>query len=457
MAQRKTKSIFSCSNCGYQSPKWMGKCPDCQQWNSFIEETVTTGRTTTGRMATEPAAQVQRLQEISSSTEKRQQCGISELDRVLGGGIVPGSFTLIGGDPGIGKSTLLLQAVAQLGQKKKALYVTAEESCLQVKLRAERLNVEPQQLYLLAETALESILDKVRNLSPDFLVIDSIQTIFTAQIESAPGSVSQVRECAGQLMRLAKQTGLPTFIVGHVTKDGSIAGPRVLEHMVDTVLYFEGDPGHPYRILRAVKNRFGSTNEIGVFEMSDIGLREVKNPSEIFLAERAEDSPGSVVITSLEGSRPILVELQALVSSAPYGTARRTAMGIDHNRISLLVAVLEKKVGMSLLSHDIFVNVAGGVKIDEPAADLGILAALASSHLNKTVPRRTVVFGEVGLAGEIRAISQPELRIVEAARLGFDRCILPASNSKNIEAPASIKLLPVRTAQEALELLFDGG
>lgn len=433
----------------------MGKCPDCQQWNSFIEETVPTGRAATHRAVTEPAAQAQRLQEISSTSEKRQQCGISELDRVLGGGIVPGSFTLIGGDPGIGKSTLLLQAVARLGQKEKALYVTAEESCLQVKLRAERLNVQPEQLYLLAETALESIMDKVKDLSPDFLVIDSIQTIFTSQIESAPGSVSQVRECAGQLMQLAKRTGLPTFIVGHVTKDGSIAGPRVLEHMVDTVLYFEGDPGHPYRILRAVKNRFGSTNEIGVFEMSDVGLREVKNPSEIFLAERAEDSPGSVVITSLEGSRPILVELQALVSSAPYGTARRTAMGVDHNRVSLLVAVLDKKVGMSLLSHDIFVNVAGGVKIDEPAADLGILAALASSHLNKTVPRRTVVFGEVGLAGEIRAISQPQLRVVEAARLGFDRCILPASNCKNIDTPDSLKLLPVKTAQEALELLFD--
>ena len=455
MAQKKTKSIYSCSHCGYQSPKWMGKCPDCQQWNCFLEEAVPSGKSHAHRSVTGPAPEALRINEISCQAEERQKCGISELDRVLGGGIVPGSFSLIGGDPGIGKSTLLLQAVAQLGQVGKALYVTAEESCLQVKLRAERLNVQPQDLYLLAETALDSILNEVDELDPDYLVIDSIQTIFTSQIESAPGSVSQVRECASQLMQRAKQNGLPTFIVGHVTKDGSIAGPRVLEHLVDTVLYFEGDPGHPYRILRAVKNRFGSTNEIGVFEMSDRGLREVKNPSEIFLAERAEDAAGSVVITSLEGSRPILVELQALVSSAPYGTARRTAMGIDHNRVSLLVAVLEKKAGISLLSHDIFINVAGGVKIDEPAADLGILAALASSHLNKIVPRRTIVFGEVGLAGEIRAVSRPELRVQEAARLGFERCILPAGNLKNLEAPKGITLQAVRTVQEALDLLFD--
>ncbi len=432
----------------------MGKCPDCQQWNTLVEETVPSTKGKAHRLG-ESQAKALRLEEIASQDEPRKQCGISELDRVLGGGIVAGSFTLIGGDPGIGKSTLLLQAVDQLSRSGKTLYVTGEESCLQVKLRAERLGVEPKHLFLLAETALETILDKVRDVQPDFLIIDSIQTMFTTQIESAPGSVSQVRECAGQLMQQAKNSNLPTFIVGHVTKDGSIAGPRVLEHMVDTVLYFEGDPGHPYRILRAVKNRFGSTNEIGVFQMSDRGLREVKNPSEIFLAERPEDAPGSVVIPSVEGSRPILVELQALVSSAPYGTARRTAMGIDHNRVSLLVAVLEKKVGMSLLSHDIFVNVAGGVKIDEPAADLAILAALASSHLNKSVPRRTVVFGEIGLAGEIRAVSQPELRIKEATRLGFERCLLPTSNSKNLEAPPGITLCPVGTAQEALDQLFD--
>ncbi|OQY18578.1 MAG: DNA repair protein RadA [Desulfobacteraceae bacterium 4572_35.1] len=455
MAQRKTKSVYNCSQCGYQSPKWLGKCPDCQQWNSFNEEVVPTGKGAVHRSVTQSAAAVQRLDDIKSDVEQRRQCGITELDRVLGGGIVPGSFTLIGGDPGIGKSTLLLQAVAELGSGAKALYVTAEESCLQVKLRAQRLNVEAEQLFLLAETALDLILDKVKELSPAFLVIDSIQTIFTSQVESAPGSVSQVRDCASQLMQLAKQSGVPTFIVGHVTKDGSIAGPRVLEHMVDTVLYFEGDPGHPYRILRAVKNRFGSTNEIGVFEMGERGLIEVKNPSEIFLAERAEDSPGSVVITSIEGSRPILVELQALVSSAPYGTARRTAMGIDHNRVSLLVAVMEKKAGLSLLSNDIFVNVAGGVKIDEPAADLGIMAALAASHLNRCIPRRTVVFGEVGLAGEVRAVSRPELRVQEAARLGFERCILPAGNVKNLQVPAGLTLAAVRNVQEALDLLFD--
>ncbi len=455
MAQRKTKTIYTCSQCGYQSPKWMGKCPDCQQWNCFSEETVVSGKSNSQRSANQSQANIQKLSDISSSSESRQQCGIAELDRVLGGGIVPGSFTLIGGDPGIGKSTLLLQAVAQLGNNGKALYVTAEESCLQVKLRAERLKVDSQQLFLLAETSLDTIVQKVAELKPDFLVVDSIQTIFTNQIESAPGSVSQVRECAAQLMQLAKQSGLPTFIVGHVTKDGSIAGPRVLEHLVDTVLYFEGDPGHPYRILRAVKNRFGSTNEIGVFEMSDIGLREVSNPSEIFLAERAEDAPGSVVITSLEGSRPILVELQALVSSAPYGTARRTAMGVDHNRVSLLVAVLEKKANISLMSHDIFVNVAGGIKIDEPAADLGVLAALASSHLNKIIPKRTVVFGEIGLAGEVRAVSRPELRVQEAARLGFDRCILPAGNMKNLTAPPGLTLIAVSSAQNTLDILFD--
>jgi DNA repair protein RadA/Sms len=382
-------------------------------------------------------------------------CGIAELDRVLGGGVVPGSFILIGGDPGIGKSTLLLQAADRLARCGPVLYVTAEESIRQVKLRGERLGVSADPLFLLAETSLEAIFDRVKELKPAFLVVDSIQTIFTGALESAPGSVSQVRECAGRLMHLAKGEGIPTFIVGHVTKDGAIAGPRVLEHMVDTVLYFEGDPGHPYRILRAVKNRFGSTNEIGVFEMKEAGLAEVANPSELFLAERPEGAAGSAVVPSLEGSRPILVELQALVSGASFGTPRRTTMGIDHGRVSLLVAVLEKKVGLSLLSQDIFLNVAGGVRLDEPAVDLGVLAALASSHLNRPIPPRTILFGEVGLAGEVRAVSRPELRIKEAARLGFDRCFLPAGNLKNLEAPAGMELIGVRSAAEALEGVFD--
>lgn len=450
----KQKTIYTCQQCGYQSPKWLGKCPDCNQWDTLAEEAI--APPVKGRMApASSGSQPQRLAEVQVTEEDRIRCGIGEFDRVLGGGVVPGGFTLIGGDPGIGKSTLLLQAADRLAAAGKVLYVTAEESTRQVKLRGGRLGAGAHDLFLLAETALEAIFERVRELKPAFLVVDSIQTIFTGTLESAPGSVSQVRECAGRLMHLAKGEGLPTFIVGHVTKDGSIAGPRMLEHMVDTVLYFEGDPGHPYRILRAVKNRFGSTNEIGVFEMREQGLAEVANPSELFLAERPQGVAGSSVVPSLEGSRPILVELQALVSGSSYGTPRRTTMGIDHNRVSLLVAVLEKKVGLSLLAQDIFVNVAGGVRLDEPAVDLGVMAALASSHLNKPVPPRTILFGEVGLAGEVRAVSRPELRIKEAARLGFDRCLLPAGNLKNLQSPPGMELIGVRSAEEALEGLFE--
>ena len=448
----KQKSFYTCQQCGYQSPKWLGRCPDCGQWNTLAEEALPFSRGK-GRPAT-PGGQPLRLAEVAVTEADRIRCGIAELDRVLGGGVVPGAFTLIGGDPGIGKSTLLLQSVARLAGKARALYVTAEESTRQVKLRGERLGVAAEELYLLAETSLEAITERVRELKPAFLVVDSIQTIFTAALESAPGSVSQVRECAGRLMQVAKGDGIPTFIVGHVTKDGAIAGPRMLEHMVDTVLYFEGDPGHPYRILRAVKNRFGSTNEIGVFEMKEAGLAEVPNPSELFLAERPAGAAGSVVVPSLEGSRPILVELQALVGGTSFGTPRRTAMGIDHNRVSLLVAVLEKKVGLSLLAQDIFLNVAGGVRLDEPAVDLGVLAALASSHLNRPVPERTILFGEVGLAGEVRAVSRPDLRVREAARLGFDRCLLPTGNLKNLESPPGMVLVGVRSAEEALDGLF---
>jgi len=450
----KSKTVYTCQKCGFQSPKWMGKCVDCGEWNSLVEETVAIGKKGAPLVATSGAVP-QRLAEIVSSEEDRLKVGIREFDRVLGGGVVPGSLILIGGDPGIGKSTLLLQALGKLAQSGKALYVTAEESTRQVKLRAGRLGVQADELYLLAETSLETILQQAREQRPAFLVVDSIQTIFTAGLESAPGSVSQVRECAGRLMQLAKGEGIPTFIVGHVTKDGAIAGPRMLEHMVDTVLYFEGEAGHPYRILRAVKNRFGSTNEIGVFEMQEVGLAEVPNPSELFLAERPEGASGSAVIPSLEGSRPILVELQALVSGSAFGNPRRTSIGIDHNRVSLLVAVLEKKIGLSLLAQDIFLNVAGGVRLDEPAVDLGIVAALASSHLNKPVPQRTIVFGEVGLAGEVRAVSRPELRVKEAARLGFDRCFLPAGNLKNLETPRGMTLCGVRHAEEMLDELFE--
>jgi DNA repair protein RadA/Sms len=430
----------------------MGKCPDCNQWNTMTEEIQPVIRGKGQVLA--PAGKSQRLVEVAATEEDRVRCGILELDRVLGGGLVPGSFTLIGGEPGIGKSTLLLQSVDRLARNGSVLYVTAEESARQVKLRGERLGVTADALYLLPETSLEAIFERVEELKPSFLVVDSIQTIFTAALESVPGSVSQVRECGSRLMQLAKGEGISTFITGHVTKDGAIAGPRMLEHMVDTVLYFEGDPGHPYRILRAVKNRFGSTNEIGVFEMKESGLSEVPNPSELFLAERPQNAAGSCVVPSLEGSRPILVELQALVTGSSFGTPRRTTMGVDQNRVSLLVAVLEKKVGFSLLAQDIFLKVAGGVRLDEPAVDLGIMAALASSHLDRTIPSQTVLFGEVGLAGEVRAVSRPELRVKEAARLGFNRCLLPAGNLKNLESPPGMELLGVSRAGEALKEVF---
>ena len=446
------KTIYSCQQCGFQSPKWLGRCPDCQQWNSLVEEQPIAPEKHTRALA-EPGKPM-KLSEVAGREEDRLSSGLSEFDRTLGGGVVPGSLILVGGDPGIGKSTLLLQACARLADNGSALYVTAEESARQVKLRADRLGIKTDKLYLLAETSLEQIKQRIKELQPAFLVIDSIQTIFTGSLDSAPGSVSQVRECTGQLMIQAKGDGLPTFLVGHVTKDGAIAGPRVLEHMVDTVLYFEGDPGHPYRILRAVKNRYGSTNEIGVFEMCGQGLREVSNPSELFLAERPEQSAGSAVVPSLEGSRPILVELQALVSSSSFGTPQRTAMGIDHKRIALLVAILEKKIELSLAGQDIFLNVAGGVRLDEPAVDLAAIAALASSHLNRVIKPRLVLFGEVGLTGEVRAISQPELRIREAARLGFTQCVLPQGNLKNLVVPKSIQLIGIKHASEALDVIF---
>jgi len=444
----KNRVLFACQKCGHQSAKWLGKCPDCGSWNSMVEELAVRG----GASATpSEAAKPVRISQVSRDVEQRQSCGIAELDRVLGGGLVSGSMVLIGGDPGIGKSTLLLQASAHLSRSAgTVLYVSAEESAQQIKLRAMRMGIDAEDLYLLAETAVERIIAQIQHLKPRAVIVDSIQTVFTGAIESAPGSVSQVRESAGRLMLTAKGSGIPIFLVGHVTKDGSLAGPRVLEHLVDTVLYFEGDAGHAFRILRAVKNRFGSTNEIGVFEMKDIGLCEVKNPSELFLAERPLGVSGSVVVASLEGSRPLLVELQALVTSSSYGTPRRTTIGIDHNRLALLVAVLEKKVGLHLSGQDIFLNAAGGVRLNEPSADLAIVMAVASSHLDKTVDPQTVFLGEVGLSGEVRGISQPELRVKEAAKLGFTRCILPAGNLRQVKVKG-VELVGVRNVDEALQ------
>ncbi len=454
----KIKTVFACQNCGYQSPKWLGKCPDCGSWNSFVEEQLTPApeRSDHSLTISERDVPPQSILTIATSEEGRTKTGMGEFDRVLGGGLVVGSVVLIGGDPGIGKSTLLLQALEHLANKgTSVLYVSGEESLRQIKLRSDRIGVSAQKLFVLAENSLERILDEIKKLKPQVVVIDSIQTLFSLQLQSAPGSIGQVRESAGKLMLLSKSTNVSTFLIGHVTKEGAIAGPRVLEHMVDTVLYFEGDRGHPYRILRAVKNRFGSTNEIGVFEMKDGGLEEVANPSELFLAERPINVPGSVVISSLEGSRPILVELQALVSPTSYGMPRRTAIGVDPNRVSLLVAVLEKKVGISLANQDIFVNVAGGVRIDEPAVDLGIVSAVASSSLDKPIPSKTMVIGEVGLAGEVRGIHQAEIRMREAAKLGFRRCLLPVTNRSRIAGDfGEMEIVGIHSVEEALEILF---
>jgi len=394
------------------------------------------------------------LNEIKLVMEERVFTNIGEFDRVLGGGIVPGSVILIGGDPGIGKSTLLLQSLNQLAVTgEKVLYVSGEESLRQTKMRAERLEISNPNLFVQAETSLETIIKNILDLRPFAVVIDSIQTMFIPGLQSAPGTISQVRESSGKLMLLAKKTGIPVFLVGHVTKEGAIAGPRVLEHMVDTVLYFEGDRGHPYRILRSVKNRFGSTNEIGVFEMKDNGLEEILSPSELFLAERPLNASGSVVVACIEGSRPLLIELQALVSYTNFGVPRRTSLGVDYNRVSLLVAVLEKKADLNFISQDIFVNIAGGIKVEEPAVDLGIIMALASSLRNLPFDSRTVVFGEVGLTGEVRAISQTEMRIKEASKMGFSRCLMPKNNVSRLSIDTDLELIGVDSIEKALDIL----
>ena len=452
------KTVFFCQNCGYESPKWMGQCPGCRQWNTFVEETfsASSGRGISQTMPkagtrNEPVA----LTKIQAGEDDRIKTEIEELDRVLGGGIVQGSMVLVGGDPGIGKSTLLLQVCRQLSNKgHKVLYISGEESLRQIKLRAERIGEFNDLLLLMCETNLEAIRSTIERVKPEAVVIDSIQTMYNEEISSAPGSVSQVRESTGILMQIAKGLGISVFIVGHVTKDGSVAGPRVLEHMVDTVLYFEGDRQVAYRILRSVKNRFGSTNEIGVFEMRDKGLDEVKNPSQAMLNGRPTDASGSVVVCSIEGTRPILIEIQALVTRTNFGLPRRTSVGIDYNRVNLLMAVLEKRAGLHLGDWDAYVNLAGGMKLGGPAIDLGIVMAIASSYKNKVVDPELLIFGEVGLSGEIRGVSMAEQRVREAEKLGFTACLMPKANLEGIQGKYQIRLIGVANIKEAMNYII---
>ena len=456
LVAKKPKTVFVCQKCGRQERKWLGKCPDCNEWNSFVEENYrpvsSSAKPTAGSAA---GAKPFKYSEISPQDDDRTTSGIEEFDRVLGGGIVAGSLVLIGGAPGIGKSTLVAQVSHHLSiDGAQVLYVSGEESERQIKMRGERLGVDSDSLFVLPETSLENILTQTERLNPDYIVIDSIQTVFSEKLESAPGSVSQVRDVAGELMMFAKRTATPVFLIGHVTKEGSIAGPKTLEHIVDTVLYFEGDRHHNHRIIRAAKNRFGAANEIGIFEMTGRGLVPVENASEVFLQERPEDASGSAVTISMEGTRPMLVEVQALVTGTNHGSGRRMAQGFDYNRASLLIAVLEKKLGYQLAGDDIFVNVAGGIEIDEPAADLGIVAAIASSFRSTPIPAETAVFGEVGLTGEIRGVMQAQSRAREAQTLGFKRLIVPASNKKGIEKLLGMRVIGVKNLDEAMDELF---
>lgn len=450
----KAKTVFFCQNCGYESTKWMGQCPGCREWNSFVEEKAP------AKAAVKTVSSIGRrqepvvLKEIDLREDERKTSGIGELDRVLGGGIVPGSLVLVGGDPGIGKSTLLLQVCRNLaGDGTSVLYISGEESLRQIKLRANRIGSFTENLELLCETNLEHIREIAERKKPGVMIIDSIQTMYHEEISSAPGSVSQVRESTNVLLQIAKGFGITIFIVGHVTKEGSVAGPRVLEHMVDTVLYFEGDRHASYRILRAVKNRFGSTNEIGVFEMRDTGLQEVKNPSEFLLNGRPQGASGCVVACSMEGTRPILVEIQALVCQSNFGIPRRTSVGTDFNRVNLLMAVLEKKVGIHLAQCDAYVNIAGGMKMTEPAIDLGICLALVSSTRDLVIPDTVMAFGEVGLSGEVRAVSMAGQRVQEAKKLGFDTVILPKGNRSSVKESAGVKLVFVETIREAVQYI----
>ena len=451
---KKIKTTFFCQNCGHQSAKWLGRCPSCGEWNQFVEEEerdAFSDGLPDASFNEEPLP----IDAIPSDEQDRLKTGIAEIDRVLGGGIVGGSAILIGGDPGIGKSTLLLQVMQNLAAAGlTALYVSGEESARQIKLRGARIGASSANLMVLVEVSLENILRHINDMHPEIVVIDSIQTVYSSALSSAPGSVSQIREASGKLILTAKKTGIPLFLIGHVTKEGSIAGPKILEHMVDTVLYFEGDSGHSFRIIRNVKNRYGPTNEIGVFEMRDRGLIEISNPSALFLAERPKGAAGSVVVPSMEGTRPLLVEIQSLVTENTFGIPRRTTIGVDHNRVSLLAAVMEKVCGLHLGNHDIFINVAGGVKLDEPAVDLGIISSLMSSYLNRPIDAGTVVCGEVGLTGEVRSVGRMDERIKEATRMGFTRCILPGAATGETAADTHLARISIGTIRELAEHLF---
>jgi DNA repair protein RadA/Sms len=453
---KKPESVFVCQNCGHQSRKWLGKCPECGEWNSLVEERARQNRKAASRSGFKlREVSAVAYSEIESQDETRISSGVTEFDRVLGGGIVPGTLVLIGGDPGIGKSTLLLQVADRFNAGAgPVLYVSGEESEKQIKLRGERLGIKAKNLFLLPETNLENIFHEVERLNPSAVVVDSIQTVFSAMIESAPGSVSQVREAANQFLLLAKNRTIPVFLIGHITKDGSIAGPKALEHVVDTVLYFEGERHHNHRIVRAVKNRFGAANEIGVFEMTAAGLIPVANPSQMFLQERPQNVAGSVVTACMEGTRPLLVEIQALVSETKYGTGRRMTQGVDQNRVALLMAMLEKRAGLQMLGDDVFVNIAGGLEVDEPAVDLGVVAAISSSFKGVPIDAHTAVFGEVGLTGEVRGTNQAAVRAREAQALGFKKIVMPASNAAGLERILGLSTIGVRSVEDALQELF---
>ena len=446
------KTVYFCQNCGHEETKWLGQCPACKEWNTFVEEKVIASSVTSG-IKTDREIQIVSLSEVNADDQDRITTGMAELDRVLGGGIVPGSLVLVGGDPGIGKSTLLLQVCQKLSENRSVLYISGEESLSQIKLRANRMGTFQENLKLLCETNLAAIRSVIEKRKPELVIIDSIQTMYSEEVTSAPGSVSQVRESTNVFMQLAKGLGITIFIVGHVTKEGTVAGPRVLEHMVDTVLYFEGDRHASYRILRGVKNRFGSTNEIGVFEMRQNGLVEVENPSEYMLSGKPENASGSVVACSMEGTRPLLIEIQALVCESNFGMPRRTATGTDYNRVNLLMAVLEKRIGLHLGNCDAYVNIAGGIRMNEPAIDLGIVMAIVSSYKNRPIDEKMIVFGEVGLSGEVRAVNMPEQRVAEAKKLGFETCVVPEVSLDMVKGIRGIKVIDVKNISDAMNLI----